>query len=271
MATLAWDRLFLVAMLITFAASPRGEGLAQVSAFEDSIPPGAHFVASTRGTVFYWISESCGAWQDLEAENRLWFRSRAEALLAGYRPSQTPGCDAPPEWRPTEAPPVLQEAPARGLGPPGRDCTVKRILDGDTVDCEDGRRVRLLLMDAPEMDQEPFGAIARNALINLAPVGTVLKTESDIQSQDRYGRYLAHLFTIDGISIGESLLRQGMGLVSVFPPNVNYVERFRRAAQEARIQNRGLWAISGFVCSPADHRAGKCDASLDQPSAHLSR
>jgi endonuclease YncB( thermonuclease family) len=42
-------------------------------------------------------------------------------------------------------------------------CTVERVIDGDTLVCADAGRVRLLLIDAPELDQGPFGEVARVA------------------------------------------------------------------------------------------------------------
>jgi micrococcal nuclease len=58
--------------------------------------------------------------------------------------------------------------------------------------------------------------------------------------------------------VNEELLRAGVAVVSVYPPNVKYVDRFRAvsdSAQEARV---GLWSGSAFECLPADSRAGRC-------------
>ncbi len=44
------------------------------------------------------------------------------------------------------------------------DCVVKLVKDGDTFRCSDGRRVRLLQVDAPAKDQTPFDAAALAAL-----------------------------------------------------------------------------------------------------------
>ena len=49
-------------------------------------------------------------------------------------------------------------------------CVVERIADGDTFTCRDGRRVRLIGIDAPELAQGESGRQARAALRRLAPV-----------------------------------------------------------------------------------------------------
>lgn len=50
-------------------------------------------------------------------------------------------------------------------------CTVARIIDGDTFVGSGGTRVRLLLIDAPEMDQGDYGVHAQEELERLLPIG----------------------------------------------------------------------------------------------------
>lgn len=137
-------------------------------------------------------------------------------------------------------------------------CTVARVVDGDTLVCDDGVRVRLLLIDAPELSQAPFGEAAKSRLEELAGVGTVLRVEEDVQRLDRYGRLLAYLWLADDRMVNEELLRSGVAVVSVYPPNVRHVERLRAAVDSARAARAGLWATDAFDCEPRDHRAGRC-------------
>lgn len=137
-------------------------------------------------------------------------------------------------------------------------CIVQRIIDGDTLRCENGVTVRLLLIDAPERDQGDAYRQATNHLKKLAPPGTVLRMEYDVGRKDRYGRTLAHLFAPDGRSLNEEMLRAGMAVVVVFPPNVRYVDRYRKIADSARAARRGLWAGDAFACTRAERRAGRC-------------
>jgi hypothetical protein len=48
-----------------------------------------------------------------------------------------------------------------------------------------GPRLRLLLIDAPEIDQRPFGAVATLQLEAVALTGTSLSLGSDIVGRDR--------------------------------------------------------------------------------------
>jgi len=136
-------------------------------------------------------------------------------------------------------------------------CRVTRIVDGDTVDCG-GRRIRLLLIDAPERQQAPFGRRATATLARVMPVGSTVRVEFDLDRTDRYGRLLAYLFTGQGTFVNEAIVRQGFAVPLVYPPNVRYVERIRAAAAAARAEGVGLWAVNGFDCLPADARKRRC-------------
>ena len=137
-------------------------------------------------------------------------------------------------------------------------CRVARISDGDTLTCEGGEKVRLLLIDTPELSQAPDGGRARDELRRLAPAGTLLRMESDVEKQDRYGRTLAYLWLPDGRMVNEEVARSGYALVLSYPPNVRHIDRMRAAVEEAKRERRGLWATSAFECSPRDFRAKRC-------------
>lgn len=172
---------------------------------------------------------------------------------------------APDPAAPTAQPPTPSTSPrtsarAPRAAPPaatGR-CTVKSVHDGDTMRCTDDRRVRLLLIDAPELDQRPFGERARTALRALLPVGTTVRYETDVQRQDRYRRTLAYVYLPDGRMANEEMVRQGYAVPLVYRPNVKYEARVQGAAVLARRERRGLHADSGFACAPREHRRRAC-------------
>lgn len=158
---------------------------------------------------------------------------------------------------------TLLSAAARREGPPApvrstESCRVSRIVDGDTLDCEGVGRVRLIGMDTPERDQEPFGARSAAVLARWAPVGSDVLLERDVEAADRYGRALAYVW-LDGVMLNWALVRAGYAVVYTFPPNVQYVERFQAAQDAARSEALGLWAVDGFACPPAEHRRRRCD------------
>jgi micrococcal nuclease len=233
-------RVLGLALLLSLLA---GQACTQTPPAED--PRGDRvYVASSRGQVYYWVG--CDAWRSLAPGNLLWFATAADAEAAGYRASTARGCAGP-------------EATA-GPGPAETGvCTIQRVVDGDTVVCrEAAARIRLLLVDAPELDQGEWGEAARLALEALLPPGTPAPVELDVQARDRFGRLLAYLYTPEGTLANEALARGGFAVVVVYPPNVRHVERIRAAVEEAREERRGLWSGSAFDCEPADHRAGRC-------------
>ena len=136
-------------------------------------------------------------------------------------------------------------------------CTVTRVSDGDSFRCRDGSRVRLIGIDAPELDQEPFGRRSRDALERRLPRGTSVRLEFDVQPRDRYGRLLAYAWRGDRL-LNEEQVAEGFAATLTVPPNVRFAERFRKAHADARDRRAGLWADDGFRCAPADHRRQRC-------------
>ncbi|HKH84157.1 MAG TPA: thermonuclease family protein [Gemmatimonadales bacterium] len=137
------------------------------------------------------------------------------------------------------------------------DCVLRQVVDGDTFNCRDGRKIRLTGIDSPEREQRPYGEQARQALLRLAPPGTRLRLEGDVAPTDRYGRVLAYVWA-DSTLINEALVQSGWAVMYTVPPNVKYAKRLERAQQEARAHRTGLWLDRGFDCLPSDFRRGKC-------------
>ena len=146
--------------------------------------------------------------------------------------------------------------------PPRYPCNVIRVVDGDTIHClqdKDTLKVRLLGIDAPEMDQGRYGKRARTALALLLPLRRKVWLELDVQEQDVYGRLLAFIWTREDLLVNEEMLREGFALVDVRPPNVKYEDVLREAAAQARRSRRELWATSAFECTPSDFRHHLCE------------
>ncbi len=73
-----------------------------------------------------------------------------------------------------------------------RPVVIRNVIDGDTVELLDGRRVRLVGYDAYELS-EPLGALARQELRSLC-LGEAYLDVDDLEPQDRYGRVLGYLW-----------------------------------------------------------------------------
>jgi micrococcal nuclease len=140
---------------------------------------------------------------------------------------------------------------------PGTSCEVKRISDGDTFRCADGRRVRLIGIDSPETEQEPYGEAARKALLQRVPLHTVVRLETDVAPLDRYGRVLAYVWVGPSL-VNEAMVHDGWALLYTVPPNVRYVERLTQAQKWARANGAGLWSRGGFDCQPSRYRRDRC-------------
>lgn len=182
---------------------------------------------------------------------------------AGVPGAELPAAEASGEMRPpaprgdTSAPPAPVSGP-RADGPQGPTlaCEPVHYADGDSFRCRDGRRVRLLGIDAPELDQGG-GPAARASLERLLPRGRPVRLETDVQPEDRHGRTLAYAWTADGL-VNEAQVRAGMATLLTYAPNVRYVARLRAAQAAARRERTGLWAGDAFRCSPREHRQGRC-------------
>jgi micrococcal nuclease len=122
---------------------------------------------------------------------------------------------------------------------------VRWVFDGDTVVLTDGRTIRYIGIDAPEMDRdgEPAQLFAREALsLNREMAqGRSVRLEFDNQRRDRYQRTLAHLFLADGTMPARVLLRAGLARCLPKPPNRTYTDAFLQIQRNAMDQGRGQW------------------------------
>jgi endonuclease YncB( thermonuclease family) len=149
---------------------------------------------------------------------------------------------------------------------PGSGCPATRIdervrvdyvYDGDTVRLADGRRVRLIGINTPEMAREdetgePLAATARAHLQDMLDRGNgVLQLEYGTEHHDRYGRLLAHGYLENGDNVAARLLQQGLATALVVPPNTRAMDCYRRLEDDARRGRRGLWALPQYQASAA--------------------
>ena len=137
-------------------------------------------------------------------------------------------------------------------------CLVTRIIDGDGIECEGTGRVRLIGIDTPELDQDPYGRQAAAALASFVRVGSTVRLEQDVEPRDRYGRLLAYVW-VDSTLVNWRMVREGWAVLLTYQPNVQYVDWLIEAERKAREERRALWATGGFECRPADHRRRECE------------
>jgi endonuclease YncB( thermonuclease family) len=129
------------------------------------------------------------------------------------------------------------------------EAPIQYVIDGDTLMLNDGRRLRLIGINAPEVSHEDrpaesFGVQAAAALRQRLNSGSRITVVFDAERTDRHGRQLAHAFTTpDGENLQAWLLVQGLVRQLAVPPNLKYVDCYRRSEAMARQRRSGLWAL----------------------------
>jgi endonuclease YncB( thermonuclease family) len=123
---------------------------------------------------------------------------------------------------------------------------IAHIQDGDTLTLKDGRRVRLLGINTPELGKpgtspQPFAQQARARVVAFfkADYRAILLT--DKQQHDVHGRTLAHVYNLKGQNLEAMLLAQGLGWHVAVPPNLSLAECLAGVEQAARNANLGVW------------------------------
>jgi micrococcal nuclease len=121
---------------------------------------------------------------------------------------------------------------------------------------EDGRKVRLLGVNTPEIEhrnqpEQAGGEEAKRWLIAKLQNRKV-RLESDAEATDKYGRTLAHVFTDRKEHINLQLVEQGLAAVNIYPPNLHYVEQLVDAERKAQQARLGIWRKPEYEPIPAD-------------------
>src|SRR5262245_50236236 len=128
--------------------------------------------------------------------------------------------------------------------PPAPPRVVAGVTDGDTLRLEDGTRVRLVQIDAPELGSgECYSRKSASALARLVPIGSAVRLRADpaLDRTDRYGRALRYVVR-GGTNVNVALVRRGAAAPWFFDGDRGrYADRLLAAATEAKSAGRGLW------------------------------
>jgi micrococcal nuclease len=163
------------------------------------------------------------------------------------------------------------QAPGPGLV---QEAVVAHVADGDTVTLDNGQRVRLLGIDAPEMEKEghPADFLAHKAKRVLADLveGKRVRLEYDRLRYDRYGRTLAYLFLPDGTNLSREMVRQGLAHVYTVPPNRRFREELLAAQREAINARRGIW-LQALKQDESFYIGNRRSLLFHRPTCHLGQ
>jgi micrococcal nuclease len=133
---------------------------------------------------------------------------------------------------------------------------VKWVVDGDTIVLDDGRHVRYIGINAPEIaydkhfigsgpngkaiKAEPFGDAAKK--YNQCLVGSKkVRLEFDKEMHDRYGRWLAYVFLSNNTFVNKAMIEKGYAYVLPRKPNVEYEPILLQSQRDAMSKKIGIW------------------------------
>ncbi len=136
---------------------------------------------------------------------------------------------------------------------------VQRVVSGQTIDVLIGEaitveRVRLIGIDAPDLQQDPWGQRGKENLEKLLSEDGkgfafgIVQLEMGVEDKDDFGRRLAYVWR-DGRLLNEEIVKMGYALaVTLYPKgsakpshNYKYSQTLNYAQEYARIMGYGIW------------------------------
>jgi endonuclease YncB( thermonuclease family) len=142
----------------------------------------------------------------------------------------------------------------------GRLARIAYVVDGDTVQLTNGRRVRLVQIDTPEVynSAECYGEQASRITKRLLPPGTVVRLyrEPKTDAVDAYGRLLRYVFRVrGGLDVNVQLVRVGAAAPYFYDyRRGRYAGLLVRLGLRARVRHLGFWG--GCPGTPWDPNHG---------------
>jgi endonuclease YncB( thermonuclease family) len=128
---------------------------------------------------------------------------------------------------------------------------VERVFDGDTILLSDGRKIRFLGVNTPEVAgrnklAETGGEQAKTWL-KRSLEGKKVSLQFDVEKEDKYHRTLAYVFAEDKRHINLELVERGLATVNIYPPNLKFLDVLLAAQSRAEKQKLGIWAENDYT------------------------
>lgn len=120
---------------------------------------------------------------------------------------------------------------------PLENVRIKRVIDGDTIELYDERKIRLLNINSPEK----YSPLHKKSLQYLSNYENAT-IEIDVVNIDKYGRTLARVYSTDGRYINLNLVKEGFA--SKFLVDDNEITKFSSAELNAINNEKGMWKHS---------------------------
>ncbi|MHB8336099.1 MAG: thermonuclease family protein [Ignavibacteriaceae bacterium] len=127
---------------------------------------------------------------------------------------------------------------------------VARVIDGDTFVLADSQHVRILGINAPEIERlgkpaQPYADSAATFTRSLIE-GKQIKLTFENKTYDIFGRLLAYVWLIDragkdSLFIQAELLKAGLARISYYPKGKRYYDLYYNLRRTAMRDKRGIW------------------------------
>ncbi len=202
---------------------------------------------------------------------------KATTSPSSTAPTTSPPADTVPASTPTREASGIA-TPTRAARPASNACTttlccpdceivtVVEVIDGDTIRTPDST-IRVYGIDSPEYCVRCY-TDAKARLVSL--VGESVRTKPGERQQDSFGRQLVYLYTLDGESIDEIMLAEGLAVA--WNADGNALDELLSAEEKARESGTGcVWdleADSDKFPAPADTSASGVG---EQPQLKVER
>lgn len=122
---------------------------------------------------------------------------------------------------------------------------VNRVVDGDTLVLDDGREVRLIGVDAPELypEEQCYGPESKAGLKAWLE-GKTVSLEKDVSEVDQYDRLLRYVWVEDSM-VNEEIVRRGWARARAYEPDTSHETRLFLAQTIAQTGGLGMWDEEG--------------------------
>ncbi len=135
---------------------------------------------------------------------------------------------------------------------------VARVIDGDSLKLDNGESIRLIGIDAPEIEdnaklkkdliehhltKSAELAMGRRAYLFTKRLveGKKVRLEFDKDRHDNYQRALAYVYLTNGIFVNAKIIAEGYAYPYPIKPDIKYAKLLNRFYKEAKENHRGLW------------------------------
>lgn len=116
--------------------------------------------------------------------------------------------------------------------------SLNRVIDGDTIEIENGLKIRLSGINVPEKGMPGYEDATNFLKTNLESQEIYFENAGT----DRYGRYLGYIF-VNNQNINQKILENGLGHLYYYEKD-NHYSKLKQAEQKAHNNQLGIWQKS---------------------------